>query len=118
MISFFANSDQNFLLATDLLNSLDQKFFTRKNKPPLLAIQIRNPSINSFKNSSNMTTSPAVDTILTTKDYCQITIDIFQEYSDEDFEGKHLWEVIKIDFKLWTKEDWEAINANTWMIIE
>ena len=115
---FFANSDQNSLLTTDLLNSSDQKFFTRKIKFSLLAIQIRNPSINSFKNSSNTTTSPAVDVILTAKDYCQINIDTFQEYATGDFEGKHLWGAIKIDFKLWTKEDWKAIDATTWMIVE
>ena len=43
---------------------------------------------------------PALEVILSDKDYCQITIDTFQEYTDEDFEGKHLWGAIKIDFKL------------------
>ena len=65
-----------------------------------------------------MTTSPTSQVTLSDKDYRQITIDTFQEYADEDFEGTHLWRAIKIDFKLWTKEDWEAIDATTWMIIE
>lgn len=65
-----------------------------------------------------MVSSPTSHIILSEKDYCQITIDIFQGYTDEKFEGKYLWTAIIIDFKLWTKKDQEAINATTWMIIE
>ena len=60
-----------------------------------------------------MVSPPALEVILSDEDYRQITIDTFQEYADEDFEGKHLWRAIKIDFKLWTKEDWEVIDTTT-----
>ena len=61
-----------------------------------------------------MTTSPAADVILTAKDYRQIAIDMFQGYADERFEGKPLWRSMKIDFKDWTKEHWDALDGKTW----
>ena len=86
---------------TDQLNSSDQKFFN-----------------NSFTNSSNMTTSPASQVIMTDKDYRQIATNMFQGYADKDLEGKLLWESIKMDFKHWTKEQWDAINCKTWSVIK
>lgn len=77
------------------------------------AIQIRNSSINSFVNFFKMTISPLPDITLSAKDYHLITIDIFQRYVDECFEGKFLWKSIKIDFKYWTKENWDAFNGKT-----
>ena len=65
-----------------------------------------------------MTSSPALEVIMSDKDYRQIATDTFQGYADEDFEGKLLWEAIKIDFEHWTKENWEAIDDSTWMTIK
>ena len=65
-----------------------------------------------------MTTSLTLEITLNDKNYCQITIDNFQKYVNKDFEGTHLWKAIKIDLRFWTKKDWEAINATTWIIIE
>ena len=61
-----------------------------------------------------MTTPPASDAIMRPKDYRQIVIDTFQGYADEEFEGKPLWRALKIDFKDWTKEHWDALNGKTW----
>lgn len=61
-----------------------------------------------------MRNSLALDIILSAKDYCKIATNIFQRYIDEYFEGKHLWRSIKIDFKYWTKEQWDALNSKTW----
>ena len=61
-----------------------------------------------------MASSPAPDVILSAKDYRQIVIDTFQGYADEEFEGKPLWRALKIDFKDWTKEHWNALNGKTW----
>ena len=65
-----------------------------------------------------MTTSPASQVIMTDKDYRQIALDMFQGYAEQELEGKVLWESIKMDFKRWTKEQWDAaINGNTWSMI-
>ncbi len=61
-----------------------------------------------------MASLPAPDVILSAKDYCQIVIDTFQGYADEEFEGKPLWRALKIDFKGWTKENWDALDDKTW----
>ena len=37
-----------------------------------------------------MTISPALDAIMRPKDYCQIVIDSFKKYADNEFEGKPL----------------------------
>lgn len=47
-----------------------------------------------------MINSSTLDVILHTKDYHQITIDIFQEYVHEDFDSKLFYGTIKINFKL------------------
>lgn len=65
-----------------------------------------------------MTTSPALDLILSVKDYRQITINTFQGYIDKDINGKYPQKAIKIDFKLWIKENQGAINISTQMIIK
>ena len=46
-----------------------------------------------------MTISSTLDVIKNEKDYCQIATNTFQEYANEDFEGKLLEETIKINFK-------------------
>ena len=51
-----------------------------------------------------MTTSFALQVIMTDKDYCQIALDMFQGYAEQEFEDKVFWESIKMDFKHWTKE--------------
>ena len=51
-----------------------------------------------------MITSPALQIIMTDKNYCQIATDMFQRYANERFKGKFLWRALKIDFKDWTKE--------------
>ena len=61
-----------------------------------------------------MTTSPALQIIITDKDYRQIATNMFQGYADERFEGKLLWRSMKIDFKYWTKEHWDALDGKTW----
>ena len=61
-----------------------------------------------------MTTSPALDIILSAKDYHKIATNMFQGYADEYFEGKPLLRSIKIDFKYWTKEQWNALDGKIW----
>ena len=61
-----------------------------------------------------MTTLPALNVILSAKDYRKIATDMFQGYADECFEGKPLWRSMKIDFKYWTKEQWDALDGKTW----
>ena len=61
-----------------------------------------------------MTTSHALQVIMTAKNYCQIATNVFQGYADERFEGKDLWKSMKIDFKYWTKEHWDALDGKTW----
>ena len=61
-----------------------------------------------------MTTSPALQIIMTDKDYRQIATNMFQGYVDERFEGKLLWKSMKINFKYWTKEHWDAPDGKTW----
>ena len=61
-----------------------------------------------------MASSPASEVILSDKDYRQIATEMFQGYTDEDFEGKLLWKAMKIDFKNWTKENWDALDGRTW----
>lgn len=46
-----------------------------------------------------MTTLSTSDYILNAKNYHQITINTFQRYAEENFEDKHQWADIKIDFK-------------------
>ena len=66
-----------------------------------------------------MTTSSTLQVIITDKNYCQIALNMFQGYAEQQLEGKLLWESIKMDFKLWTKEEWDAaINGNTWSMIK
>ena len=60
-----------------------------------------------------MASSPAPDVILSAKDYRQIATNMFQGYTDERFEGKLLWRSMKIDFKYWTKENWDALDGKT-----
>ena len=56
---------------------------------------------------------------MTDKNYCQIALNIFQEYDEQELEGKLLWESIKMDFKLQTKKKGDAaINDNTWSMIK
>lgn len=50
-----------------------------------------------------MTISPALQIIITDKNYCQIATNMFQRYVDKHFEDKPLWKSMKIDFKYWTK---------------
>ena len=64
-----------------------------------------------------MTNWPALDVILNVKDYCQITIDIFLEYADKNFKGKPLWKSMKINFKYWSKQNWDILNDKTWIKI-
>lgn len=54
-----------------------------------------------------MASLPILNNILSTKNYCQIVIDIFQEYANEKFESKFLWRAMKINFKDSTKEYWD-----------
>ena len=68
-------------------------------QPICWIFQIRNSSNNSFLNSSNMTTSPVSQLIMTDKDYCQIALDMIQGYAEQELEGKFFWESIKKDFK-------------------
>ena len=66
-----------------------------------------------------MTTSSTPQVIMTDKDYRQIALNTFQGYAEQELEGKLLWESIKMDFKLWTKKEWDAaINGNTWSMIK
>ena len=65
-----------------------------------------------------MTTSPASEAIMSDQDYCQIATDKCQGYADENLEGKPFWESIKIDFEIWTKKHWDAINGKTWSAIK
>ena len=58
-----------------------------------------------------MTTSPASEVPMSDKDYRQIATNTFQGYADDNLEGKLLWESIKMDFKDWTKEQWDVING-------
>jgi len=61
-----------------------------------------------------MATSPASDIILSPEDYRRIATDMFQGYTDENFEGLLFWRAMKMDFKYWTKENWDALNGKTW----
>ena len=61
-----------------------------------------------------MTILPALQIILTDKNYHQIASDMFQGYTNERFEGKFFWKSMKIDFKDWTKEHWDALDGKTW----
>ena len=51
-----------------------------------------------------MTTLPALQLIMPDKNYCQIALDMFQGYAEQELEGKVFWKSIKIDFKRWTKK--------------
>lgn len=61
-----------------------------------------------------MTTLPPLEVAMSNKDYYQITINIFQRYVNKHFESKFLWRSIKIDFKNWTKENYDILNGKTW----
>ena len=61
-----------------------------------------------------MTTSPLSNVTLSTKDYRQIALNMFQKYADECFKGKFLKRSMKINFKYWTKENWDVLNSKTW----
>lgn len=66
-----------------------------------------------------MTTLSTLQIIMTNKDYCSIALNMFQRYSKQQFKDKLFWKSIKIDFKLWTKEEWNvAINDNIWSMIK
>lgn len=61
-----------------------------------------------------MTTSSILQVIITDKNYCQMALNMFQDYVEQQLEGKLFQESIKIDFKLQTKKGWDAaINYNT-----
>ena len=65
-----------------------------------------------------MTTSPASQVIMTDKNYRKIALNMFQGYTEQELEGKVLWESIKMDFKHWNKEQWDTvIHGNTWSMI-
>ena len=64
-----------------------------------------------------MITPFASKVILSDKKYCNITTNVFQEYIDKNFKGKLLWKAMKIDFKNWTKENWNVLNGKTWSTI-
>lgn len=42
----------------------------------------------------------------------------YHMYARANFEDSALFEVMKINFEPWTKENWETIDATTWMIIK
>ncbi len=65
-----------------------------------------------------MASSPTSEIILSDKDYCKITTDVFQMYACANFEESSLLEAFQIDFEHWTKENWEAIDGNTWITIK
>lgn len=52
------------------------------------------------------------------KNYCQITIDIFQKYADDNLESKLFWKFIKMDFENWIKKYEDTINSKTWNILK
>ena len=65
-----------------------------------------------------MTTLATLQLIMTDKNYHQVALDMFQRYAEQELEGKIFWESIKMNFKRWTKEQWDVvINDNTWSII-
>lgn len=44
---------------------------------------------------------------------------MFQEYIEQQFESKLFWESIKMNFKFWTKKEWDtAMNDNIWSMIK
>lgn len=47
------------------------------------------------------------------KNYCKITIDIFQKYADDNLESKLFWKFIKMDFENWIKKYEDTINSKT-----
>lgn len=51
-----------------------------------------------------MTTSPTLDVSISNKNYCQIAINTFQRYVNNNFEGKLFWKSIKIVFENWIKK--------------
>ena len=65
-----------------------------------------------------MASSPTSEVIMSDEDYRNQATDTFQKYARAGFEDSHLLEVIQIDFEHWTKENWEAIDGNTWMTIK
>lgn len=66
-----------------------------------------------------MTTSPALEVPINDKNYCQIAIDIFLGYADNNFKGKPLWESIKIGFEnQTTKKHQDIINCKIWSTIK
>ena len=73
-----------------------------------------NPLLSGDQNSR----SDASEVILLDEDYCRLATDAFQDYARADLEDSLLWEDIHIDFNHWTKENWEAINGNTWSTIK
>lgn len=46
-----------------------------------------------------MTILLTLEVIMSDKNYCQIVTNAFQGYANDNFEGKPLWESIKIDFE-------------------
>lgn len=66
-----------------------------------------------FKNLFKIVSSPTLKVILSNKNYYKLATNTFTKYSCANFENLHLLKVIQIDFKYWTKENWEAINSNT-----
>lgn len=65
-----------------------------------------------------MTTLSTSEVPISDKNYCNIVINIFQGYTNDNLEGKPFWESIKIDFKDWTKKYQNAINSKTQSIIK
>ena len=65
-----------------------------------------------------MSISPFSEVMLHDDEFCKIATDLIQKYARANFEDSALFEVMKIDSELWTKENWETIDATTWMIIK
>ena len=65
-----------------------------------------------------MASSLTSEVILSDEDYRKLATDTFQKYARVDIEDSLLLEAIQIDFEHWTKENWEAIDGNTWMTIK
>ena len=65
-----------------------------------------------------MTTSLTSEVIMSNQDYCQITTNIFQKYTDKNLKGKPFWESIRINFEDRTKKHWDAINSKIWRAIK
>lgn len=65
-----------------------------------------------------MAISSALKVPISNQTYYQIIINIFQIYTNDNFEGKPFWKSIKMDFKNQTKKYWDIINNKIWSIIK